>query len=400
MINILYIQPYASQVGGVDTVLLQLVQGLDKGKYKPVVMLPSWSPYVEKYIEAGAEVVFGTVAVFGKPTDKGYYFRNFKQLFTSMREIRKFIKTYNINLIHSHKMELMGGNIVGKWLGIPTVQTIHELPRRPLIAYQFVGLLNHLLNDKLIILCDRSKVMFKWGMWRSDKLLKIYNGIKLAPVTDMKKSEALTLRDELNLPQGNKIIITVARLSPMKGIEYLIQAAKQIKEERNDVTFIVVGDVAFDSERAYKAELIQQVKDNGLEYDIHFLGLRRDVPALLQQSDIFALPSVYDIFPTVILEAMSAGLPIVATDVGGVPEMINNEVGLLVPAQDEVALKEAILTVLAQDYKQLGKNGKDRVTRDFTSTTYVSRTVAVYEEMLGDKPVSSKVEQRNMTVSS
>lgn len=378
MRNILYIQPYASHVGGVDTVLLQLVQGLDKTKYKPYVVLPAPSPYVEKYETAGAKVLFCTLAVFGKPTDVMYYLRNVFNLMKSIVALRRIVKDHKIDLIHSHKMELIGGNIVGKLLRIPTMQTVHELPRSPLAAYKFVGFLNHIFNDRVIVLCERSKVMFQWGNRHSDKLMKIYNGIEIPP--DPPNGQ-VTLREELGLLPEDKVVITVARLSPMKGIEYFIKAAGLLQTNYPQLKFIIVGDVAFDSERGYKDHLLAIKEQNGLS-NVHFLGLRRDVPELLRQSDLFVLPSVYDIFPTVILEAMCAELPIVATDVGGVPEMVSNETGLLVPPKDESAIAEAIVRILSTDPKLLGEAGKRKVLDMFTREQYVNRTSAIYEELL------------------
>lgn len=381
MKRILFIQPYASQVGGVDTVLLQLVDGLDKNKYKPYVILPNESPYVEKYRSAGAEVFFETLAVFGKPTDPAYYLRNLFKLIVSIKSLYKFIKKHKINLIHSHKMELMGGNIVGKLCGIPTIQTVHEIPRKPLIAYKFVGYLNHVFNDKIIVLCDRSKDMFKWFGKESEKITKIYNGIKINNLINESNKEQLNLRNELQLNKDEKIVVTVARLSPMKGIEYLIEAAKDVKSVNSTIKFAIVGDVAFEYEKKYKEQLFDMVKKYKLEDTIYFLGLRRDVPALLKQSDVFVLPSVYDIFPTVILEAMLAGLPVIATDVGGVPEMVRPQSGIIVNPGSHIELKNAILNILQCNYKQMGINSKNIVLNEFTREEYVTRTVKAYEEL-------------------
>ncbi|MDP7978347.1 glycosyltransferase family 4 protein [Bacillus sp. WLY-B-L8] len=377
--NILYIQPYASHVGGVDTVLLQLVEGLDKERFAPYVVLPEYSPYVEKYEELGAKVIFETLAVFGKPTSWDYYFKNFMKLFVSITRLKKLVKKYSIDIIHSHKMELIGGNIVGKMLDIPTVQTIHELPRRPLLAYKFVGYLNHLFNDKVIVLCDRSKTMLEWGLYKSDKTIKIYNGIK---VKEKAQNENYNLRRELGLSKEDKIVVTVARLSPMKGIEYLIEAAEKIQNVDNDIKFIIVGDVAFDREIAYKESLMEKVEEANMSSVVHFLGLRRDVPEILAQSDLFVLPSVYDIFPTVILEAMSKGLPVVATDVGGVPEMVRSNTGVIVPSEDSEKLAIGILDVFSKDFKELGRNGKTTLEKEFTQEKYVTRTVQVYESLM------------------
>ncbi|SMF92151.1 Glycosyltransferase involved in cell wall bisynthesis [Paenibacillus uliginis N3/975] len=388
MNNILYIQPYASHVGGVDTVLLQLVQGLDKTKYRPYVVLPAPSPYVEKYEAAGAKVIFTTLAVFGKPTDPAYYVRNLINLFRSIKSLRKIVNEYGIDLIHSHKMELMGGNIVGKLLGIPTLQTVHELPRKPLFAYKCIGYLNHLFNDKVIVLCDRSTVMFKWGKRYSDKLIKIYNGIEINQ-SSVQKKITNSLKQELGIADDDKIVITVARLSPMKGIEYLLKAAHITKQTNPDLKYIIIGDVAFESEMSYKEQLKSLANELALN-NVYFLGLRRDVPDLLPQADLFVLPSVYDIFPTVILEAMVASLPIVATDVGGVPEMVTPDTGYLVPPMNEEALAQAIIRMFSnEEMTRFGLNSKTRVLQKFTREQYLNSTLKVYNTLLSGKSTSN-----------
>ncbi|OLO27351.1 alpha-galactose transferase [Priestia megaterium] len=380
--RILYIQPYASHVGGVDTVLLQLIEGLDKEIFEPIVVLPSYSPYVEKYNELGAKVIYEKIAVFGKPTNWTYYFKNIYKLCVSLKSLRKVVKSYKIDLIHSHKMENIGGNIVGKILRIPTVQTVHELPRKPLIAYKAVGYINHLFNDYVIVLCDRSKAVLEWGKHKSHKVRKIYNGIKVNEQVTTDKD----LRKELNLHPQDKIAVTVARLSPMKGIEYLIEAAHEVKKYDSSIKFVIVGDVAFDHEKEYKESLIRKSEELNLGKNILFLGLRRDVPNLLKQSDVFILPSVYDIFPTVILEAMSCSLPVIGTDVGGVPEMIKDNTGILVPPTDSKALAKAIIRLFnEEDYKEIGREGRKLLEEKFTQEKYVSQTVNLYTQLLSSR---------------
>lgn len=376
--RILYLQPYASDVGGVDTVLLQLIEGIKDKNFKVFLILPSHSPYVKKYEELGVTVIFEKLSVFGRSKNLFYYLKNFYYLLISIKKLKGIIKKYNINIIHSHKMELMGGNIIGKMMRIPTVQTIHELPRKPIIAYKAIGYLNHVFNDKVIVLCERSKEMLEWGKYESHKVQKIYNGIKL------NSSQVLTggLRKELNLSDTSKIVIAVARLSPMKGIEYLLDAVPKIKNSVEDIKFVIVGDVAFKKEIGYKQELLKKAKSLKLEDDVFFLGLRRDVKNLLTESDLLVSPSTYDIFPTVILEAMSCSLPIVATDVGGVPEMIRDNTGIMVPPQNSTALATAILEILKRDYKEMGQNGRLLLEKEFTQEKYVAKTVAIYKELL------------------
>jgi glycosyltransferase involved in cell wall biosynthesis len=379
MKNILFIQPYASQVGGVDTVLLQLIQGLDSSLYKSFVLLSAHSPYVEKYKALGTEIIYGPIAVFGKPTSLGYYLKNLGVLFKSIPFLLKVVKEFQIDLIHSHKMEVIGANFVGKWVGIPTVQTIHELPRKPLFAYKIIAWLDHLMNDRIIVLCERSKIMFRWFNQESAKITKIYNGIAVKARANPDTS--IGLKQQLNLDPSSKLLITIARLSPMKGLEYLFEAAAIIRITHPDIKFVIVGDVAFANEKPYKDQLLMKIESLKLEDTVFMIGLRRDVPELMEQSDILVLPSVYDIFPTVILEAMSSGLPVIATDVGGVPEMVRPDTGIIVPPKNAEALKNAILNLYDLDYKAMGQQGKKLFYEEFTQEQYVNQTVAVYESL-------------------
>jgi glycosyltransferase involved in cell wall biosynthesis len=386
MKNILFISPYASQVEGVDKVLLQLIQGLNSKQYKSYVLLTASNPYVEKYKAIGAEVIFGPIAVFGKPTSMGSYVRNIIVLLKSIPFLLKLVKELQIDLIHSHKMEVMGANFVGKWVGIPTVQTIHELPRKPLFVYKCIAWLNHLLNDRIIVFCERSKIMFRWFDQESNKLTKIYNGIAIKPRE--RSDTASGLKELLNLDPSSKILITIARLAPMKGLEYLIEAAGLIRVSHPEIKFVIVGDVAFEYERPYKDKLLQSIEDHGLQDTVFMIGLRRDVPELLRQSDMFVLPSVYDIFPTVILEAMIEGLPVIATDVGGVPEMVRPHTGIMVPPQNAEALKNAIHTLFGLDYKVMGLQAKQLFFEEFTLEQYVNQTVVVYESLFAKQKLA------------
>jgi glycosyltransferase involved in cell wall biosynthesis len=379
MKNILFIQPYASQEGGVDTVLLQLVQGLDISQYKSYVLLSAPSPNVEKYKALGAEIIYGPIAVFGKSTSIGYYLHNLGVLLKSIPFLLKVVKKFQIDLIHSYKMEVIGANFVGKWAGIPTVQTIHELPRSPLFAYKIIAWLDHLMNDRIIILCERSKIMFRWFNQESPKLTKIYNGI--AVKAGAKLDNSTELKHQLNLEPSSKLLITIAGLSPMNGLEYLFEAAALIRTTHPDIKFVIVGDVAFAHEKAYKDQLLMRIENSGLQDTIFMIGLRRDVPELMDQSDILVVPSVNDIFPTVILEAMSRGLPVIAIDAGGVPEMVRPEIGILVPPQNAEALKDAILTMYELEYKTMGQQAKKLFYEEFTEEQYVNQTVAVYESL-------------------
>jgi glycosyltransferase involved in cell wall biosynthesis len=161
----------------------------------------------------------------------------------------------------------------------------------------------------------------------------------------------------------SKLIAVVANMySRVKGHTYLISAASTVCLDIPEAIFVLIGD------GKERPNLEQQVRQAGLEKNFLFLGSRGDVPELLACCDLFVLPSEAEAMPNALLEAMAAGLPVVGTRVGGIPEIIRNGVdGLIVPAKDPYALAEAILRILQNPRfaKQLSQAGQEMVRAHF-----------------------------------
>jgi glycosyltransferase involved in cell wall biosynthesis len=161
----------------------------------------------------------------------------------------------------------------------------------------------------------------------------------------------------------SKLIAVVANMySRVKGHTYLISAASTVCRDIPEAIFVLIGD------GKERPNLEQQVRQAGLEKNFLFLGSRGDVPELLACCDLFVLPSEAEALPNALLEAMAAGLPVVGTRVGGIPEIIRNGVdGLIVPAKDPHALAEAILRILQNPRfaKQLSQAGQEMVRAHF-----------------------------------
>jgi glycosyltransferase involved in cell wall biosynthesis len=150
-------------------------------------------------------------------------------------------------------------------------------------------------------------------------------------------------RKRLNLPSGKRIVISVASLVPVKGHEDLIDAMRIVSKKYNDVILFIIGSgLLF-------GELNKKVKEYDLRNKVFIIGRRphNEIPLWINASDVFVLPSLREGFPTVIPEAMGCGKPIVATNVGGIPEAISsNDLGILVNPKDPYALASAILEAL------------------------------------------------------
>ncbi|MCL0062936.1 glycosyltransferase family 4 protein, partial [Peptococcaceae bacterium] len=211
----------------------------------------------------------------------------------------------------------------------------------------------------------------------SDKVELIYNGIDLQRFMKNKIDRENKLA-KLRIDADKKIITNTGRVTEAKGQIYLIRAAKIVLKEFPDVHFLIVGDDKADKKTAQK--LKDMVRAEGLSDYIAFTGIRQDVPEILAITDIFVFPSLWEGFALAILEAMAAGVPIVATDVGSIREvLIDKENGLIIPPKDAVALTEGIKFMLSnpERAKEMGLKGRKAVEEKFA----IENTVRGYEEL-------------------
>jgi glycosyltransferase involved in cell wall biosynthesis len=211
----------------------------------------------------------------------------------------------------------------------------------------------------------------------SQKIVTIHNGIGLSE-TKVSPIE----RKEFGLSPGVAIVGVVGRLAKEKGYPYLLNAARVVIKKYPEVHFLIVGD------GPQREELVKLASNLGLNDHITFTGYRRDVLSVLALFDIFALATLWEGLPVVILEAMVMAKPVVTTDVMGNPEVVINGVtGFLVPPRDPEILAERILELLKDENlrKRMGGAGRKRIEEEFTIKRTISETERLYEELLVKK---------------
>jgi glycosyltransferase involved in cell wall biosynthesis len=223
----------------------------------------------------------------------------------------------------------------------------------------------------------------------ADKITVIGNGIDLERFAQ--KPGGTRLREELGLPSQVPLVAVLSRLNPLKGIESFLSAAVIVARRFPDARFLIVGDGfsikdgAIVHDDTYRREMTRYAARLGLEGRVVFTGFRLDVPSLLSEVAVSVLPSLSEGLSNTLLESMAAGVPVVATRVGGNPEAIEDGVsGLLVPPRDPEALARAIGLLLENRRLafNLGEAGRRRVVERFSLERMVSRTEAFYLESL------------------
>ena len=193
------------------------------------------------------------------------------------------------------------------------------------------------------------------------------------------RSRARSQPREVPSLAGRKIITCVARLVPLKGHDHLLDALVQVIAQVPGAICLLAGD------GPYEFHLRRAVAAKGLEQAVFFLGRRDDVPAILARTDAFVLPSLHEVTPLAISEAQLLGIPVVASAVGGVPELVEDgRTGLLVPPGDPAALARALVRVLTDDNLALvlSRCGSQEVETRRTWAEHYARLLALYDEVL------------------
>jgi glycosyltransferase involved in cell wall biosynthesis len=188
-------------------------------------------------------------------------------------------------------------------------------------------------------------------------------------------------RRELGIHEQGSVIGLAVRLSDQKGITFLLQAMPRILAKHPDTTLLIAGDGDL------RMDLEREAQELGIASRVKFCGPRKDIPELLKLLDFYVLPSKWEGLPMVILEAMAAGCPVVATDVGGnSTAVVNGVTGALVPPQDPAALADAVIRLLDSPelQKRYAENGKNRFRERFSAETMARQ----YEHLYLRRPIN------------
>ncbi len=269
--------------------------------------------------------------------------------------------------------------------GIPLVATVHgknyfweRLRRR--LAYRWVS-----RRATMVAVSKNLKqfIVEKVGV-SPDRIKVVYNGVDALPYCEA--SEVSRCRRELGMPEGDHIVGVVGNLYPVKGHQYLIEGIPAVLQTCPNTSFVFAGRGELET------QLKEQVHRLGLDKRVHFLGLRQDIPRILALLDVFVLPSLSEGLSMAILEAMIAGKPVVATQVGGNPELVvEGETGFLVPPRDSHALASRVATLLTnkQQAVQFAEQGRRRAEGQFSLASMVEAYQMLYEQCLQSKAMIS-----------
>lgn len=245
------------------------------------------------------------------------------------------------------------------------------------------------LADRVVVNAEAIRTWLTDQGFPQEKIAVIRNGLDLDGRPVPRDSSAV--RGGLKIPPDAKIVLMLSRLNPQKGVDYFLQAAARVAWMCPEAYFVVVGEAyvttreSMKPDNGYQKRLVETAARLGLGDRIRFTGMRNDVPELLAQASVSVLPSLSEGLSNTLLESMAGRVPVVATRVGGTPEVIEHgREGLLVPPRDAPALAEAIGAILTDPLLAgaLRDQARRRVERQFSFDRMVRENEDLYIELL------------------
>lgn len=359
-IKILYVIPKLERAGA-EQHLVSLVKNLNKDMFEPYI-------YCVKDL--------GALGVSLSGNDRKVISLNRKNIYDLriLFDIYKAIKRYKFDIVHAY---LFGFNylatIPAKICGVPfVISSRRELADWKKPHHHLLERLSNIFTDK-IVACSEAARRFalRDEQLAEEKVVTIYNGINLNEFSPRQKDAALL--EELGFNEKDIIVGMVTKLAPVKDVGTALEAIAKAKKEYPGIKCIIVGG------GYQRLEMEDKARTLGINGNVKLLGLRDDISRMLSIMDVFLLTSLSEGFPNSILEAMACGLPVVATKVGGIPEVVtDNRSGILVESNNPAATATAIIRLLKDENlrKDMGRCAREIIEQKFN----LSRMASDYEQ--------------------
>ena len=388
-IRVLFVSDTGGELGGAETSLLALAERLDPKGYALSAALGDEGRFAQLLRGAHVDVArlrLGTIARSRNPLKLALY--AFRFLFGVLR-LAWLVRRRRIDIIHANK------NVVAIYIAAAARLTGAAAlwhVRNRVSNFGRIGAWVVRRCGAIVCVSESVAGPFRAAFPEAEPKMAIaYEGVE--PSLYTAREMGTDFRDSIRAQPGELLVGTVGRITAWKGQDDFLRAAALVARDHPDARFLVVGDcVSSPAERAadeaFRDRLHSLVAELGLADKVRFTGYREDVAAVMNGLDVFVLPSHDEPFGIVLIEAMAAGRPVVATAAGGVPEIARDgQEALLVPPREPEAMAAAIRRLLADTElaATLGRAAEQRVAAEFPLWRHAARMREVYEQLLKRK---------------
>jgi glycosyltransferase involved in cell wall biosynthesis len=306
--------------------------------------------------------------------------------FSLIQLLRDFFREAKPDIVHTHLQHAdLHGITAARWAKVPVVITSRHndntFRRRPPIK-QLNYALWRLVNAGIAISKSIARFATEVEGAPTQKVHTIYYGLPFTPNPVERESTRQAIRQELGIGKDDLVVGMVCRLVEQKGVGYGLHAFSQVVGDFSSARLVIVGDGPL------RRSLETLINPLGLRGYVQFLGWRADVPRVMAAFDVLLVPSLWEGFGLVILEAMARRVPAIGSDVSAIPEIIaHGETGLLTPPRDIGRLAEALHLLLSDHAlrRHMGLLAEDRLEANFSESRMVNQTLALYDRLLADR---------------
>jgi len=363
--KVLCVYAYSRAAGGSFTSILDILRYRNREAFEVTALLPADGHVAAEFEALGVRVHFLRPAPAGK---------NLRYL-RAVWAFRRLLRRERIDLVYfADYASWRPPGLVGAYLArVPIVLHVRHEMSDGLASDPWLQTARHIIGN------SRATLTAVRGRVPDEKLRVIYNFVDFARLGPADSAPGPFFA------AGVPVVGFVGDFRPEKGVEYFLEMAKLVNAQRPDVRFLAVGGDSLITNHGWFDKMHRYALEIGVADIVHFTGPRADVPDIMRALDLLVVPSLTEGLPRVILEASAVGLPVIATNVGGVPEVIEDErMGVLVPPRDPAALSAAVQRALADPawQKQVAITASQRVRERFVPHEQVAAIEAVWREAL------------------
>jgi glycosyltransferase involved in cell wall biosynthesis len=353
--------------GGAESLLPQTIRHRGAGfEYRVAYFLP-WKDALAVEVEhAGAQVTCIEA-------------RSNSGILRAIPRVVRWIESEQLDLLHCH-LPLAGiaGRFAGRWARVPVIYTEHNLQERYHPLTRWANRSTWTLQRAVVAVSSEVGASIAGRMPPGTPVRVVRNGIDLGRWS-ASEADRLRIRRELGVPEDGLLIGTVAVMRRQKRLDLWLEALRTLVDEGLPVFGVIVGDGPL------RKEIESRAAELGLSDCVRFPGLQHEIAPWLAAMDLFLISSEFEGLPLALLEAMATSLPVVATAVGGIPEVIEDgRSGVLVPTLDPRSLAEGVRELLASSARrdEMGREARRRVEAAFSVERMAEELESVYRETL------------------
>ena len=379
----------SAELYGSDKTMLYFLSELDKTKYLPIIVLPFDGPLKNELEKNNIKVVIAPVLkIYRKMFTPKNIFKFIKEYYEGIKALDILNKEYEFDLVYTHTLAALIGILFAKKRKIKHLWHVQEIIAKPkILNFLFKKALSLDCNHKVVY--DSISTMNFW-IENNPKLTKkseaVWNGVETKNIQSFTDAELQEVRKNFFFSSKEEIVISlVGRINSWKGQQLLLKSFNDLVNKYNTIKLVYLGS-APPNQEIFEIELKKQISEFGLENKVVLIPFQKEIEKFWNAIDIAVVPSTEpEPFGMVVIEAMLAKKPVIASNHGGPTEIVvHNETGLLFEPNNHNSLSDALEKLITDEElrKLYGANGFNRVNTTFSLESHVNHFEKIFEELL------------------